>query len=276
MSALVRKNLSCSFWKNIAHGRKSHVSSTHSLLYFCTSTDGQPLSGVSVFDFLLHKHNFSPEVVSKVASVLTRLKNPEESDSILSFLKETGFSNAQLEKIVKYRPRFLSARLDDSIKPKIKIFQDLGLSSDEIAKMISSNPAILHLSANNNIIPSLSVLKGLLGSNHEVGKLLMLSAWFVTSDLEKTMVPNVEFLKSCGIPMERINMLIYNYPRCLLLHPEIIKQSVSKAQELGVDRDSCLFMRIYAQEQEIWVRLRKKAPSLFSGCHKELEIKGKS
>ncbi|KAL0361725.1 UNVERIFIED_CONTAM: hypothetical protein Sradi_3857000 [Sesamum radiatum] len=170
MSAIVRKNLSCSVWKNIAYGCKSHVSpSPNSLLYFCTSADGQPLSDVSVSDLLLRKHNFSPEVVSKVASVLTRLKNPEESNSILSYLKESGFSNTQLEKIVKYRPRFLSARLDDSIKPKIKIFRDLGLSSDEIAKVISSNPAILHLSANNNIIPSLSLLKGLVGSNDAVG-----------------------------------------------------------------------------------------------------------
>ncbi|KAL2232044.1 transcription termination factor MTERF2, chloroplastic-like [Sesamum indicum] len=291
MSALVRKNLTCLVWKNIAYGRKSHVSSSHSLLYFCTSTDGQPLSDVSVSDFLLHKHNFSPEVVSKVASVLARLKNPEESNSILSYLKESGFSHTQLEKIVKYRPRFLLARLDDSIKPKIKIFQDLGLSSDEIAKAISSNPAILHLSAKNNIIPSLSVLKRLVGSNREVAKLLKLSAWFVTSDLEKTMVPNVEFLKSCGVPMERINMLIYNYPRCLLLHPEIIRQSVSKAEKLGMDRKSKMFIyavRIIASmSQETWefkmqafrdlgfsesdiLAMFKKAPSLFSGSMEKI------
>ncbi|KAL0440065.1 UNVERIFIED_CONTAM: hypothetical protein Slati_2489500 [Sesamum latifolium] len=291
MNAIVRKNLSCSVWKNIAYGCKSHISSSHSLLYFCTSADGHPLSDVSVSDFLLHKHNFSPEVASKVASVLTRLKNPEKSDSILSFLKESGFSNTQLEKIVKHRPRLLLARLDKSIKPKIKSFRDLGLSSDETAKVISSNPAILYLSANNNIIPSLSVLKGLVGSNHEVAKLLKLTALVMTSALEKTMVPNVEFLKSCGVPMERINMLLCNYPRCLLRCPETIRQSVSKAEELGVDRNSKMFIYavrvIASMSKETWelkmqafrnlgfsesdtLAMFKKAPPLFSGSMEKI------
>ncbi|KAI3465112.1 hypothetical protein Pfo_021775 [Paulownia fortunei] len=274
MTALVRKNLICLISKHTSSVCISHVSFSLSLHFFSTSRERQLVTSSIVFDILLHKHHFSPEVASQVASYLTRLKNPEKADSILSFLKKSGFSNTYLE---------------DSIKPKIKIFRDLGFSSDDIAKIISSNPAILHLSANNNIIPSLSVLKGLLGSNYDVARLLRRSAWFVTTDLEKTMVPNVEFLKSCGIPMERILLLRYNNPRCLLIKPEIMRKSVDKVEEMGVNSSSKMFIyavRIIAStSNETWelkfqalgfsecdiLTMFRKAPLLFAGSMEKIK-----
>ncbi|KAI3473895.1 hypothetical protein Pfo_028082 [Paulownia fortunei] len=219
MTAIVRKTLTCLISKHTSSVCKSHVSFSLSLHFFSTSRE-RLVNNHTVFDILLYKHHFSPKVASLVASDLTRLKNPEKADSILSFLKESGFLTTQLEKIVKYRPRFLSAHL--------------GFSSDDIAKIISSHPAILHMSVSNKIMPSLSVLKGLLGSNIDMAKLLKICAWFVTAGLENAMVPNVEFLKSCGIRMERILILLYNYPR----------KSVEKTKEMGVNRSSNMF--IYA------------------------------
>ncbi|CAA2998609.1 transcription termination factor MTERF8, chloroplastic-like, partial [Olea europaea subsp. europaea] len=158
------------------------------------------------------------------------------------FLKESGFSKTQLEKVVKTQPGLLSASIDNTIKPKIKIFQDLGFSANDIAEIISNDPVILHRSADKRFIPSLSVLKSLLGSSAEVAKVLKISGWFLKNDLEKTMVPNIEFIKSCGVGMEQIIKHIYSFPRFLLHSPESIKKFVKTVDEMGVCRSSKMFI----------------------------------
>ncbi|KAK4390197.1 hypothetical protein Sango_2083000 [Sesamum angolense] len=212
MNLLVRKSLTCLDFKNSSFLRQSHVFLSH---YFCTKRETQRVDSdtPTVSEFLLHKHHFSPEAAAQVASVLTRLKNTEKSDSVLSFLKESGFSGTQLEKIVKYKPEFLSANLEKVIKPKIKIFQDFGFSER-------------------------------LGSEVDLAKVLKSSGWILIRDLQKTLVPNVEFLKSCGIPFDQIVRLIPTFPRFFLLKPKLMRKSVEKADQMGVDRSSGMF--IYA------------------------------
>ncbi|KAK6131138.1 hypothetical protein DH2020_035117 [Rehmannia glutinosa] len=237
MSAHIRRSVASLFSKSPSPMCKSHVRFWLSLCYFASSTETHP---VSTPTFNLHKYHFSPQA----ASVLARLKNPERSDSVLSFLQESGFSNAQLEKIVKCKPELLCANIENIIKPKIKIFHDLGFSAHEVAGIISSNPVIFSRSIRNRIIPSLSVLKGLVGSNAEVAKLIRKNSWFLITDLEKTMVPNIEFLKSCGIPVNQITRYTCFFPRFILHKPEIMRKAVDKADEMGVSRSSNVF--IYA------------------------------
>ncbi|KAG8377381.1 hypothetical protein BUALT_Bualt08G0027100 [Buddleja alternifolia] len=181
---------------------------------------------------------YVPDFGVSSSGIGSRSENPERLDSVVSFFKESGFSNTQLEKIVKYKPELLLANVEKIIKPKFNVLHDLGLSASEICSIISSNPAILRRSINNRIIPSLSVLMGLIGSNASVAKLLRVCSWFLVTDLDKTMVPNFEFLKSCGIPMNLITQHIYYYPRFILHKPDTMRKSVDKADELGVNRSS--------------------------------------
>ncbi|XP_022871970.1 uncharacterized protein LOC111391058 [Olea europaea var. sylvestris] len=225
-------------FKNPSFLYKSHFS----FLFFSTSQKRETKNTLTVYDFLLQKHHFSPEAASQVASVLTRIKNPEKSNSILLFLKESGFTNNHLEKMVKTRPGLLSASLEKTMKPKIKIFQDLGFSANDIAEIISNDPYCLYRSADNRFIPTLSVLKSLLGSSAEVAKVLKISGWYLKLDLKKTLVANIEFLKSCGVDMEQIIKQIYNFPRFLLHSPTDMKKFVKKVDEMGTCRSSRLFI----------------------------------
>ncbi|KAL8523378.1 hypothetical protein ACS0TY_013366 [Phlomoides rotata] len=194
---------------------------------------------------MLHKYDFPPELALRAASRLTHLENPvEKADSVLSFLTQSGFSNSQLMKIVKHKPRFLAARLGCTIKRKIKTLQDVGFSSDDIAEMISTSPRILSLSVENNIVPSLSVMKELYGSYDEVVRLRKLSKWFLTSNIQKTLLPNIEFLKSCGIPMERIRIILVWHPSSFTVKPEVMTKCAEKAEQMGIYASSKKF--IYA------------------------------
>ncbi|KAL8514001.1 hypothetical protein ACS0TY_013206 [Phlomoides rotata] len=240
MITFVGKNLSR---LNLKH-TPPPVSSSFTHHFFYTSGETQLGHTPKVFDLLLHRHNFPPELASRVASELSHLnlEFTTTADSILSFLKESGFSNSQLVRIVKYSPRLLSINLDDRIKPKIKILREFGFSCDGICKMISLNPSILYSSVENNIVPSLSVLKGLLGSNDKVATVGRKAPWFLTANLQNTMVPNVEFLKSCGVPMDRVSMILTSYPRCFLIKPESIRKCAEKVNEMGIEASSKNFV----------------------------------
>ncbi|KAL2515107.1 Mitochondrial transcription termination factor family protein [Forsythia ovata] len=220
------------------------------------------------------------------------MKNPENSDSIISFLKENGFSKSQLERVVKTNPHLFSASLEKTIKPKIKIFQDLGFSANDIVEIISNAPTFLHRSADNRVTPSLSVLKSLFGSSLEVAKVLKRSGWFLMNHLEKTMVPNIEIFKSLGVGMEQIIKHIYNFPRFLLYIPNDMKKIVKKVDEMGTCRSSKMFIHVVrvvsSMKDENWelklkhfsnlgfleddiFKMFKKAPLMFSVSQRKLK-----
>ncbi|KAL8523575.1 hypothetical protein ACS0TY_013520 [Phlomoides rotata] len=244
MIAFVRKNLPFLISKHSSLACPVSLSLYHPHS-FCTSIEGKiPDKSHILFDVLRQKFELSPDISPRVASELSQGKNLENAELILSFLKESGFSNTQLEKILKYKPRVLSNSLEDSIKPKFKIFQDLGFTCDEISKLFTSNPAILQLSLDNSLIPSINLLRGLLRSDDELASLIKRSTWSLTGKLEKTLLPNVEFLKSCGVPMDRIQIVLNSFPNVFLRKQEIIRKSVEKVNEMGIKASSQAF--IYA------------------------------
>ncbi|XP_057794575.1 uncharacterized protein LOC131010890 [Salvia miltiorrhiza] len=246
-----------------------------------------------IYDVLVHNHQFSPELAAHASSRLPKFRSPERADSILSFLKENSFTTTQLQKLVIYNPRILGFTIE-GFKSRLKVFQDLGLSSKEIAKIISSNQRILHSCMANKVIPSLSMLNALLGSNEEVARLLKKCSWFLTHDLEKTLMPNVEILKSCSIPMERIIYFLHSHPRNFLVKSDIMRKSVDRAIRFGVPHTSAVFIQApgvlsYTSEGMWEVKLKtlrdlgfsdddiftmfRKQPSVFSASVKTMKNK---
>ncbi|XP_051139910.1 uncharacterized protein LOC127257498 [Andrographis paniculata] len=240
MISILRRKVTCCFFADYASPHC--ITRSFCLRLFSTSNEGESVSSAVIFDLLRHKHQFSAEVATKAASVLNRVKDTKKCDSIISYLQQRGFSNTQLEKMVKFTPALLSARLEYSIEPRIKVFQDMGFSSKDIAEIMSANPFILNVNFNSRVIPLLSILKGLLGNNKAVAMFMSRSGWFVSGDLKRTMLPNIQILKSFGIPMDCIIKFLCSYPRCFLLKSEIFRKSVEKTEEMGVNRNSGMFI----------------------------------
>ncbi|XP_051139370.1 uncharacterized protein LOC127257104 [Andrographis paniculata] len=240
MISILRRKITCCLFADYASPHC--IARSFCLRLFSTSNEGACVSSAAIFDLLQQKHHFSAEVATKAASVLNRVKDTEKCNSMLSYLQQRGFSNTQMEKMVKVWPELLLARFSNSIEPKIKVFQDMGFSSKDITKIISANPSILKVNLNSRVIPLLSMLKGSLGNNEAVAKFVSRSGWFVTVDFKRTMLPNIELLKSYGVPMERIIKLMYTFPRCMMLNPESFRKSVEKAEEMGANRSSRMFI----------------------------------
>ncbi|XP_059629866.1 uncharacterized protein LOC132272790 [Cornus florida] len=224
--------------KNSSHLSKTPIS-LYSLVFFSSS----PKTPIAVVDYFIDRHKFSPETASKVFSVVKYVKRPEKTDSIISFLQESGFSDTHLQRVIKKAPQVLSANLERSIKPKFKFFQDLGFSSRDVVEIVSNDPRILTSSVDNRLGPSILTLKSVLGSNvDDVSRVLKRSGWFLGYDLEKIMIPNIEYLKSCGISSTQITGYVYKCPRLFLYKPTQIREYVKRVDEMGIDRKSKMFL----------------------------------
>ncbi|EYU36513.1 hypothetical protein MIMGU_mgv11b018711mg [Erythranthe guttata] len=178
---------------NIVHFSKNYSLRTRnshfpfpllSLVQFYSKSRVEKQRSPAIFELLLHKHNFCPEAASQVATclTLTRLKTLEKFDSTLSFFKESGFSNPQLEKMLKYRPtllsanpdkpksmikfvgrvdemginrsskmfihaiRVLSSMTDETWEQKLKAFKNLGFSDEDIVETFRKAPQVFSMS----------------------------------------------------------------------------------------------------------------------------------
>ncbi|XP_059629834.1 uncharacterized protein LOC132272757 [Cornus florida] len=219
--------------KNSSHLNKTPISLI-SLNFFSSS----PKSPSAVSDYLIDRHIFSPETALKISSVVKYLKRPEETDSILSFLQESGFADTHLERVIKSAPQLLSANLELSIKPKFKFFQDVGISSSDIVQIVSSDPRILTRSVDSQLGPSILALKSVLVSNVDMSTFLKRSGRILSLDWAKTMIPNIEFLKSCGISSSQIS----RYATFFFRKPTRIREYVKRVDEMGFDRKSKTFL----------------------------------
>ncbi|XP_059631375.1 uncharacterized protein LOC132274188 [Cornus florida] len=254
MTIYICKSLISLSLKNSSHPNKTPISLL-SLLFFSSS----PKPPIAVADYLIDRHKFSAETAWKVSSFVKYLKRPEETDSILSFLKESGFSDTHLEHVIKVAPYVLSANLEHTIKPKFKFFLDLGFSSSDVVKFVLSNPSVLNRSVDNQLGPSILALKSVLGWNmDDVSRVLKKSGFgrILNHDLAKTLIPNIEFLKSCGISLSQITRSICYYPRFFLFKPTRIRECVKIVDEMGFNRECKTFLHaiqvISRMSKETW------------------------
>ncbi|XVF39498.1 hypothetical protein PTKIN_Ptkin01aG0039400 [Pterospermum kingtungense] len=238
---IIRTLISVSLNKS-SHFQKPFSGYSISVVLFSSSTTTQPKPSLYLRDHLIEKHGFSPELALKAASSLIYLRDPGKCDSIISFLKDSGFTKSNIEQAIRRMPGLLYSSLENTIKPKFKIFHELGFSNNDVADIVSVDPWILTRSVADGIAPSLSVLKTVLGSNADVIKLLKTSSWFLKSDLEKTMMPNIEKLRSYGISSSQIVSYVFNFPRFFLHKPETIDQFVKRAEDMGLNRKSKMFL----------------------------------
>ncbi|XP_058096339.1 transcription termination factor MTERF2, chloroplastic-like [Magnolia sinica] len=205
-------------------------------------SSSQSQNSISVVDYLINQHGFSSETVSKASTALTRIKTPEKSDSVLAFFVHCGFSRTHVEKMIQHAPKLLSANVDKTLKPKIKIFEELGFPRNDIVDIVSTDPWILTRSAEKQLLPSLLLLRRVVQSNAAVCKVLKLSGWFLKCDLEKTMVPSIDFMKSCGISEAQISKLVFGFPRFFVLKPDTIKAVVKRVDEFGFNRQKKMYL----------------------------------
>ncbi|URE49643.1 mTERF family protein [Musa troglodytarum] len=181
---------------------------------------------------------------AKFSKPLAHLRSTEKPDAVVNFMRSQGFDGAGIRKVISLRPIYLCCNVEKNLAPKFQFLRDLGLSESDIVDAIVSNHGILGLDVHRSIVPKLEMWESLLGSRELVLMHLKKTGWFFCSSVEKTLLPNLKFLRDeCGIPEERVSLVLRSCPQFISQKPESLRSLVARADELGVPRQSRMFVR---------------------------------
>ncbi|THU52140.1 hypothetical protein C4D60_Mb10t00860 [Musa balbisiana] len=125
-----------------------------------------------------HKSNFtvvnplqscelSSEKAAKTAKCRTCDTKSSSSSLSIEFFKQSGWSDAQVMKLMQREPRLLRANVETILKPRMRSLQDMGFSDTEIVQLVSSCPHVLNL---HDIQSRINFWRSLLGSNERLIK----------------------------------------------------------------------------------------------------------
>ncbi|CAL9772072.1 unnamed protein product [Musa acuminata subsp. burmannicoides] len=154
--------------------------------------------------------------------------------------KLSGWSDAQVMKLMQREPGFLRANVETILKPRMRSLQDMGFSDTEIVQLVSSCPRVLLL---RDIQLRINFWRSLLGSNEWLIKAFRRSMFLLTSSLARKIEPNISLLRECGISEQRIAQMVVKLPRFLCRTEKCIKEFIEHVEELGVSRDCKIFPR---------------------------------
>jgi mTERF domain-containing protein len=185
-------------------------------------------------------------------------QSPERPDSVLNFLKENGFSNAQISKIVRMHPLILLSHPEKTLLPKIELLRSIGVSSSDLITILSSNPFLFKSNLKKRLIPCFDFLKSVLLVDEKVLKIFKCSTRGCLSDVTNTMAPNIALLRQVGAPPSTISLLVTNYPSAAFTKHARFVEAVHQVMEMGFDPMKTAFV------EAIQVLLKMSKPKLES------------
>ncbi|THU52681.1 hypothetical protein C4D60_Mb10t06490 [Musa balbisiana] len=194
-------------------------------------------------EYLVNSCGFSPSEAAKFSKPLAHLRSTEKPDAVLNFMRSQGFDGAGIRKVISGDPRYLCCNLEKILTPKFQFLRDLGLSESDIVDVIRNNHEILCRNVHRSFVTKLEMWESLLGSRELVLKHLKKTGWFFFSSVEKTLHPNLKLLRDeCGIPEERVSLVLRSHPKLISQKPESLRALVARADDLGMPRQSRMFM----------------------------------
>ncbi|XP_058003942.1 transcription termination factor MTERF4, chloroplastic-like [Hevea brasiliensis] len=175
----------------------------------------------------------SAQSVSKNRNI--RFQTRERPDSVLRLLREHGFTNSQISKIVKSRPEVLLAQLEKTLLPKLEFLRSIGVSRPGLSIIVSRNPDLLACSLKHCLIPSYEILKSVLVSDEKVVRTLNHMGNRSFYSLQKRFSNNSSLLRGLGISQSFISYLVTQSPSVMCQEVGKFAEGVKKVMKLGFD-----------------------------------------
>ncbi|XP_055834661.1 transcription termination factor MTERF5, chloroplastic-like [Solanum dulcamara] len=209
-------------------------------LYSSTST---PAPTHFLVKYLVDSLGFSNEEAASTSSKVISLKSLKNPHLVINFLKQTGFDNTQMKKMVSRVPKLLIREVSKTLKPKFQCLMDLGLSGSDLVNVIAKDAHIIDRGLDTHLRPTIDCLRRTLGSDENVVKALKRDPWLLTFGPQRTMEANLLLLRNYGVPDVRIKKLLLRYPRYFSQKPEWIKGLLHRVEnDFRVPRDSPNFL----------------------------------
>ncbi|CAL9060172.1 unnamed protein product [Musa banksii] len=157
----------------------------------------------------LQSFELSSEKAAKTAKCRTCHTKSSSSSLSIEFFKQSGWSDAQVMKLMQREPRLLRANVETILKRRMRSLKDMGFSDTEIVQLVSSCPNMLIL---RDIQPRINFWKSLLGSNERLIKASRRNMFLLASSLARKIEPNISLLRECGFSEQRIVQMVVAQP----------------------------------------------------------------
>ncbi|KAH0746014.1 hypothetical protein KY285_007671 [Solanum tuberosum] len=184
-----------------------------------------------LMEFLVNSLDFSTKEAISTRDKLTRLRYRHyDPHLLLHLLDEMGMNKSQIKTLVSSSPQLLFCRVDENLKPKIKILQQLGLSGSQLATFLTKS-SFLRRGLHTVIEPNLVYLRDLLPIHEHLPISLIKEPRLLSCNLPKVMPPNISLLQNFGFSMADILKAFRRHPRLLLNSPEWIEKAVNRLEK---------------------------------------------
>lgn len=202
--------------------------------------DGQQQQSFTV-SYLINSCGLSLESAVS-ASKMVRFETPSRPNSALTLLRDRGFTETQITKLIRTRPQLLTADHEKTLLPKLEFFHSLDISSTDLAKILSSNPNILGQSLEKHLMSWRNFLKSVLLDDKKIVRALKSSARIFCDDVQKNFAPNIAILRQLGVPENIISLTITCYSTVVLQNREKFDKIVKVVIEMGFDPEKAEFI----------------------------------
>ncbi|PIN05047.1 Mitochondrial transcription termination factor, mTERF [Handroanthus impetiginosus] len=202
--------------------------------------------------YLIHSCGLSSKDAVSVSKKVT-IKSPENPDSVLELLREYGFTDANIPKLITRFPNVLFSCPKKTLLPKLEFFRSIGVPLDVLARNLSTYPITLTRSLENYLIPSHDYLKVLFKSDKKAVNVFKRAPRLLARGSSSVPSSNVAILREQGIPESSIVSLMAHQPWLLLIRTENLASYINRAAEMGFDRSKVAFaqaIQVFAQMSE--------------------------
>ncbi|BAT80247.1 hypothetical protein LR48_Vigan468s006900 [Vigna angularis] len=204
-------------------------------LCFCTATSNSPSFAVS---YLVDNFGFSPESASKTSkSYNICFQTSEKPETVVRFFRNHGFSNVQINHMVRRSPWLLSCDPCKRLLPKFEFLLSKGVSSSEIVDLVNKYPAVLGSSLKNQIVPTYELIYKFLQSDVKTIGCMLGNSFFCRGDL---LAHNIRLLLENGVRESNIARLLGNRCKGVFGSNDMVKL-VKEVKDLGFDPSKAAF-----------------------------------
>ncbi|OIW19580.1 hypothetical protein TanjilG_18390 [Lupinus angustifolius] len=173
------------------------------------------------------------------ASKQILIRSSENPDSVLALFRSLGFSDSDLQIIIRKIPRLLLSNPTKTLLPKFQFFQSKDASASHFVRIFTANPYLLLRSLENHLIPTYNLIYRYLQSDQRtlvaVKRCVRL---FDFADLQN----NIKLLLDAGIREESLAMLFRQWPWLLVYKFDYLRNKVDEIRNMGLDPSKSRFI----------------------------------
>ncbi|KAG1366474.1 transcription termination factor MTERF15, mitochondrial-like [Cocos nucifera] len=188
--------------------------------------------------YLINSCGLSSDEAAEASKHIAHLKSPSNPDSVLRFLKQSGFSDAHIRKLVALHPRVLCSKVEKTLNPKFRALLDMGFPEAAMVQLVSSVPKTIQI---HDPRPKIEFWWSLFGTQENLLKGLKRNPYLLSYSLGKRIMPNISLLRDCGISDFRIGKMLRNSSRFITMNLDLLQVFIKRAEELGIPRGSGMF-----------------------------------